>query len=199
VRLLAALALASCAAALAGCMGGEDTIDVSAAQRLVLQQSDVSAAFTRFDFGRLASADLPGGARSDPSRFGREGGWKARYQRGGTPATSGPLVIESRVDVFESSGGAEDEFAAIRSELDAPPDPVMTPTTRLADPDVGDEALAWSAVVPARPRNTVFFTVAWRHRNVTASISVNGFEGRLELEEAIALAREQQRRIEAAA
>jgi hypothetical protein len=179
-------------------MGEEAAIDAESGRRLVLDQRDVPSVFTRFDYGRIASADLPAGVRSDPARFGRQSGWKARYRRGGTAETAGPLVIESLVDVFESSDGAKEDVAALRSELENPAQPVVTPTTMLPDPDLGDEAVAWSATVPAQPRDTVFFTVAWRHENATASVSVNGFEGLLDLETAVALARKQQARLESA-
>lgn len=195
---VAALTLLAVAAGFAGCMGGEETIAADSARRLILQQRDVPPAFERFDFGRLARADLPAGERADPARFGREQGWKARYRRAGTAETAGPLVIESLVDVFESADGAQDELAAVRAELEAPAEPVATPVTRLADPDLGDEAVASSTLVPAQPRDTVFFTVAWRYRNVTASVSVNGFDGLVGIEDAVALARKQQARLESA-
>jgi hypothetical protein len=41
----------------------------------------------------------------------------------------------------------------------------------------------------------VYFTVAWRYGNVTASVAVDGFEGKLTLSEALAVARKQQQRI----
>jgi hypothetical protein len=194
-RLAAALTLLAATGALAACMGGDETIAAESARRLVLQQADVPGVFERFDFGRIAQADLPAGERADPARFGREEGWKARYRRAGTADTAGPLVIESLVDVFEAAGGAEDDVAAIRAELENPTEPVVTPVTQLADPELGDEALAWSALVPAQPRDTVFFTVVWRYRNAVASVSVNGFDGRLDVDTALDLARKQQARL----
>ena len=61
--------------------------------------------------------DQPSGQRSDPARFGRIDGWKARYRRPGTRQTEGPLVVESRADVFEDADGATSEFDAYGSEL----------------------------------------------------------------------------------
>jgi hypothetical protein len=197
-RLAAVLTLLAFAGAGCSLGAGEETIPADSAGRLVLQQADVPDVFERFDSGRIAQADLPGGDRADPARFGREQGWKARYRRDGTSETAGPLVIESLVDVFDAADGAEDELAAIRAELETPAQPVVTPVTRLDDPELGDEALAWSALVPAQPRDTVFYTVAWRHRNAVASVSVNGFDGRLDLETAVDLARKQQARLESA-
>ena len=81
-RLVASLTLLAGVVALAGCSGGDERIEADSARRLVLQAEDVPREFERFDFGRTAQADLPAGARADPARFGREGGWKARYRRG---------------------------------------------------------------------------------------------------------------------
>lgn len=188
-----------CVAATLGCMGGSRAaVEPDEARDVVLQPADTSRVFERFDFGRMARADLPAGARSDPARFGREAGWKARYRRPGSASTVGPLVIESLVDVFASADGAEDDLATLRRELASPAEPAITPATALAEPKLGDEALAWSALLPAQPRNTVFFTVAWRHRNAVATVSVNGFEGRLAFEAALDLARKQQARLESA-
>ena len=44
-----------------------------------------------------------------------------------------------------------------------------------------------------------FFDIAWREANATAELEVNGFEGRLELEQAIALAKKQRARMRTAA
>jgi hypothetical protein len=43
-----------------------------------------------------------------------------------------------------------------------------------------------------------FITVAWRDRNATASVLVEGFEGRITPNAALAFARRQERRIKAA-
>ena len=41
-----------------------------------------------------------------------------------------------------------------------------------------------------------FFRVAWRYRNATAAVTVEGFDGRVHAADAVALARKQQRRLE---
>ena len=74
---------------------------------VVLQPADLAGSFEQFDEGRQASADQPEGARADATRFGRIDGWKSRYRRRGGVEIRGPLVIESRADLFKSSGGAE--------------------------------------------------------------------------------------------
>jgi hypothetical protein len=158
---------------------------------LVLQQSDLTPVFALFDEGRQVRADLPTGARADPTRFGRVEGWKARYRRSGTPQTSGPLVVESRVDLFDSSGGAADELDAFKLEQEA-----AEGTRLLEAPALGDEVFVATLTQPGASSRVRFYLVAWREGDVAASLSVNGFDGKLTLEQALELARKQQRRIQ---
>jgi hypothetical protein len=195
----AASALAALAAiVLAGCspLGDESepAIPATTLPMLVLQPGDLDGAFVRFDEGPLAIADSPVGERADPERFGREGGWKARYRR--QDATEGPLVVESRVDLFDGSG-AEEELDLHRDELELQ---ARSPSDlELVDvPELGDEAFALAAPEDAEPGSFVSITVAWRDTNVTASVTANGLGGRLELADVVALARAQQERIDAA-
>ncbi len=159
--------------------------------QLVLQPSDLTAAFTRFDVGRQVRADLPSGPRGDPRRFGREDGWKARYRRAGSPNTRGPLVVESRVDIFESEQGAGEDLEAHRAA-----ESTSGSSQSLADPAIGDAAFASTILQGAAGSRVRFYLIAWRDENVTASVFVNGFDGKISLAEALALARRQQRRIE---
>ena len=156
---------------------------------LVLQPADLGAPFVRFDEGRQVSADAPPGERADPERFGRGGGWKARYKRSGSAQTRGPLVVESRADVFDDVEGAKDDFAAMG--LDA-----GRAQTKVRAPKIGDESVA-TAIFQRGSPSVAFFTIGWRYENVTASISVNGFATRTTITDAVALARKQQRRIAA--
>lgn len=176
--------------AAAGCMGGDEpTLGANELARIVLQPGDLPSPgdWVRFDEGRQGTADQPAGERADPARFGRLQGWKARYRRtGARAATKGPLVVESRADVFEGEGGARDELAAHRADLGEG-------WRAVDDPAVGEEALAASLV----QGNVSFYVIAWRLDNATASISVNGFE--VSLADALTLARKQQGRIERAA
>jgi hypothetical protein len=184
---------------LGGCVvgGAGKQIGQDALPRLVLQPGDLPDVWVPFNSGRQVRADAPAGARSDPQRFGRAGGWIARFRRPGSQETSGPLVIESRADLFSSADGAKDELSAARSELGTSVGgrPVAKP---LADPSVGEEAFAGTirqrsgggGVADVR-----FYLIAWRHESVVASIFVNGFEGKLTFAQALELARAQQRRI----
>jgi hypothetical protein len=194
--LLAALAAA---VVLAGCsqLGDESAqaIPAAALPTLVLQPADVGDRFVRFDEGPLAIADSPGGERSDPARFGREGGWKARYRRQGSE-TRGPLVVESRADLFAGSG-AEEDFAMHRGALElqarSPSDLELVELSEL-----GDEAVALAPPEDADAGSFVSITVAWRDSNVSASVTANGLGGRLALADVIELARAQEARIDAA-
>jgi hypothetical protein len=184
---------------LGGCVvgGAEQQIGQDTLPRLVLQPGDLSDVWVPFNSGRQVRADAPAGPRSDPQRFGRSGGWIARFRRPGSEETSGPLVIESRADLFDSVDGAKDDLAAARRELRAPirGRPVVTP---LEDPRVGEEAFAGTILQRSGGGGIAdvrFYLIAWRHENVVASVFVNGFEGKLTLAQALELARAQQRRI----
>jgi hypothetical protein len=178
---------------LAGCSldGDEASIDREELEGLVLQPDDVPPVFVRFDHGRQLRADAPGGSRAGQSRFNRIEGWKARYRRAGALETAGPLVIESRADLFESPEGAEQDLEAARSDLE-----VGAPEWKPIDePGLGDESFA-ATVVQGGVR---YYQAFWRDENATATLNVNGFEGKVALSEVLALARKQQERISGAA
>jgi hypothetical protein len=193
----AVLLALSCVLAFVGCAFGDedDTLEAQDLRELVLQQADLQRVFVRFDEGRQITADLPTGARADSRRFGRVGGWKARFRRSGTQATPGPLVVESRVDLFESADGAKQEVEVTESE---PTDPESAQWSPVGAPRLGDE----SFVVTARERSfrggVRYYLIVWRDDNVTASVLASGFAGRFALEDALRLARRQQRRTAAA-
>jgi hypothetical protein len=174
---------------LAACGGGAKTVPPSQLPKLVLQQSDLHGPFTAFDVGRQTQLDRVPGPRSDPARFGREGGWKARYNRPGSATTRGPLVVESRADVFKSAGGATKDLAAYRAQFAQPPG-----ARRLRVARVGAAATATMQERTGKPAAR-FISIAWRDGNVTASVTVNGFAPGLRTADALALARAQQRRI----
>lgn len=188
----ASAALVAATAVLAGCMGDDEpVVTVGEGPRLVLQPADLPRLWMRFDVGRQVLADAPAGSRSDSARFGRQGGWKARFRRAGSSTTTGPLVIESRADVFESADGASADLAAIEDDLEQR----LAGAERLDDPDLGDEAIAATTI-----NGTVrHYLVAWRERNVSAWILLNGFRRGLQWEDALEVSRKQQERIVAAA
>jgi hypothetical protein len=173
---------------LGACGGGGDdpSIHSAALPRVVLQAGDLTGPFTQFDGGEQTERDLRPETAANPTRFGRVGGWKARYRRPGTPATEGPLVVESKVDLFESSEGADQDLASYVDELEF---------EEIEAPSIGEETVA----LTIRQQTLRFFTVAWRFRNTTASITASGFDRRLTLGHVTALGHKQQRRLERAA
>jgi hypothetical protein len=187
-------ALLVVASSCAGEEEDEPTVPPAKMRSIVLQPKDLSRVFTRFDEGPVRMADTPPGPRGDLGRFGRQGGWKARYKRPGTHATSGALVVESRVDLFEGSSGAKQEFDAFREELEPA---VAGGRGRWIDVDrLGEEAVA--ATTGGTAANPVrSFTLVWRVGNVTASVTANGFAN-FRLAHVLELGRKQQRRIDSA-
>jgi hypothetical protein len=196
--LLSASSLALLALA-AGCAGGseddeEAVMAASSMRSVVLQPADLPKVFTRFDEGPVRLADTPPGPRGDPQRFGREGGWIARYRRHGSPSTKGPLVVESRVDVFEGVAGAKEEFDAYQDELESQ---LGAGVARLEPRRLGADALGISSTNGGVANSLRSFRLVWRAGNVTASLNVNGLAG-LSLAHVLALADKQQQRIERA-
>ncbi len=185
-------------AVLVGCSLGGDKASISRneLEHLVLQPQDVPLIFVRFDHGRQARADAPGGRRADGSRFGRIEGWKARYRRSGTPTTAGPLVIESRADLFESADGAKDDLEAARADLGSAES--ASAWKPIDEPGLGDESFAATSVQQGAT-GVRYYDVYWRDGNAIATLRVNGFEGKLALADVLALARKQQERISRAA
>jgi hypothetical protein len=174
---------------LAGCGSSGKTIPKDELSKLVLQRADLPAGFAAFYQGPELSADQTG-SRSDPNRFGRTGGWIARYNRGGSPKTSGPLVVASRVDLFKDAGGAKRELAlypALLQQAGAK----KVDLGSLGEQAVGVTMLRTGAV------NVRSYAIAWREHNATAELELNGFK--LTLPAALALARKQEKRLRQAA
>jgi hypothetical protein len=188
------LALAFLAAGCSGSGGGGGgSVPVAKGESLVLSQSDVGTEFTEFDKGsqRLSDFSPP---RDDPSRFGRKGGWKARFSRPGKRTTDGPLVISSLADLFGSAGGAHKDFGLYKQSL---AEFEATGGTRIEiDHPFSDELSAVTYKQGIAPNVVRYFVIAWRDGAVTASLNLNGFK--LTWEQAIALAEKQDRRIRAA-
>ena len=181
---------------LAGCGDGDgEKIEAKRLARIVLQPADLGRAFDQFDEGKLVRADIHPGPRADETRFGHQGGWKARYKRSGSTATRGPLVIESRADVFEDAGGAEKDLDAYRAEFEGEVETAGNAATLVDVPQVGEETVARTLGQGTGSFAVRFYTVAWRYRNATASVLVQGFRGKLTMRDALALARKQQRRL----
>ena len=194
VLILAALLLAGCSG---DDGGGGPKVSASKGEDLVLADSDVGRPFTEFDKGEQRRTDMAP-PRDDPTRFHRQGGWKARFTRGGTVKTKGPLVIESRADLFETTGDASKDFDLYEEALDelafgAAGQKIEPP------PKLGEESHAVTFRQGLSPTAVRHYAVAWRQGNVTGYVIVNGFDGRLTLADAVNLARKQEKRIQRAA
>jgi hypothetical protein len=191
-----------CVAALvlAGCSGGDGgdhaapTVPTEKLRRAVVQPADLPAVFTQFSGGKIVGSDTQPGPREDLERFGRLGGWEARYKRSGSSATRGPLVVASFVDAFPGTEGAGEDLDAYQEQFQRTVASSGGSTRLLDAPSVGDEALALERTLRGAP-STVYLTIAWRYGNVTASVAMDGFEGKLTLSEALAVARKQQQRL----
>jgi hypothetical protein len=179
--------------ALTGC-GSADQRRLSESElaNLVLQSGDLPG-FDQFDQGRQVRSDAHPGPRSDPTRFDRQDGWKARYRRGGGPDTRGPLVVESRVDAFAQVAGAERDLDAYGEEFDATAESL---DGRVLEVDsIGDEARALVLIPVAGGSGAArTYAVAWRDGRFTASVTANGLAG-LRLSDVLELARKQEERI----
>lgn len=186
------------ALAATGCFGGDGgdegpSVSVQNGEALVLQQEDVGSEFTLFDRGEQRRVDFSP-PRDDPNRFGRQGGWKARFSRTGTRKTEGALVVASLADLFDSADDAGEDFELYKASLDQ-----FTAAGGRAVPvsDLGDEAYAVRFSQGIEPNVIHHYAIAWRDGAVTASVTANGF--RLTWPQALALARAQQDRISSAA
>ena len=184
VIILAAMAAISCETAI------ERRIAADQLPSLVLQPADLPS-FSQFGLGQQISADAHAGPRKDPARFGRLGGWIARYRPGDAEVRNGPLVVESRADVFPSISAASQDLAAYNTEYEATT--ARSGGKKLADPAVGEEARAFTFGGGA----DFFYVIAWRTANGTASVLVEG--SAVTLNDTLALARKQSARLSAAA
>jgi hypothetical protein len=176
--------------ALAGC-GGGPTISASGLGNRILRARDVGSGFSSFYDNRQTALDTQGTPRADQSRFDRKGGWVARFKRSGAANRPGPLLVESRIDVFAGSSGAKKDLDLYRGMYASAPGQGVH---ALALPELGDEAVG-QTFVQAGARPLRFFRVAWRYRNATAQVLAEGFDGKLREADAVRLARAQQRRL----
>lgn len=170
-----------------------DLLAATMLPRLVLQPRDLGTGLTRFDEGPQTLSDAPPGERGEPGRFERQGGWKARYRHAGSGPPRGPLVVESRADVFRDTGGAARELAALARAL---PGGSGRGTGMRVIParelDVGEDSIGLTTATGGATRPVLTVTLAWRYRNATASLVVTGFTNSMTLLDAVALARRQQ-------
>jgi hypothetical protein len=166
----------------AGC-GGAATPDVpaGAAKTLVLQPRDLSRGFVSIGSGEenpLAAID----DREGPPK-GRTASWYADYRRPGGVAAPGPLIVQSRVEVFDGRGSAEVAYSSAYHRISA--------TRTVAR--LGDESGAAGQTSPGAQ----IYRIVWRRANVVAALVVTGLEHRLTLAQSARLAHAQDARIAA--
>ena len=175
----------------AACDSGS-TIATSKLSQLVLVEQDMPG-FTSFSSGPQARLDNQGTVRADASRFDRQGGWITRLHPADSARTSGPLVVESRADLFKTSEGAKSDIAAYRVLFSR----LSGEHKEIAVSGLGQDAVGVT-FTQAGGRTLRFFRIAWRSRNATASITVEGFDGQVSQDDAMTLAHIQEKRIEGA-
>ena len=160
----------------------------------MLTEKDLPSGFASFYSGAQVRLDNQGTVRSDASRYGREGGWITRLHRSDQSVTAGPLVVESRADLFKDIGGATSDLAAYRVLFSRTSGSELK---NVAVSGLGDEAVGITFTQPgSRPLR--YYRIAWRYRNATASVLIEGFDGELSLNDAESLARKQETRMESA-
>jgi hypothetical protein len=172
--------------ALSGCDGPDAEPDriTSDASRLVLQPPDVPEGLARFDAGPPEGRGMGPRSRSE---------WVARYRQVDPSIVEGPLVVESTAAVFPSDGAARADLKRRTHDLEG-----VAGSESVTLSPIGEEALGVTYDQPAIPREVRFFVVVWLHRNVTASLTVQGFEGKVTMGDAVELARAQHRHLEEA-
>jgi hypothetical protein len=178
--------------ALCGC-GGGSTISKQRLSSLVLTRQALGSGYAPFSSGAQTPLDNQGTPRADSSRFGREGGWIIRLHRTAAPKAPGPLVVESRADLFGGSGGAGKDLSLYRQMFASTPGD----DHRTLSASVGDESVADTFLQSGQ--RVRFFRIAWRYENATAAVTVEGFDGKLTKGDAVRLARKQQQRLVRAA
>jgi hypothetical protein len=185
--------LALTAVLMAGC-DSQAAIAKDKLSALVLSQKEMPSGFSEFYNGPQVRLDNQGTVRSDASRDGREGGWITRLRRADPGQTQGPLVIESRADLFKDSSGAKADLAAYRVVFSRASG---TDLKNVAVSGLGEEAVGITFTQPGG-RTLRYYRIAWRYRNATASVLIEGFDGELSLNDAESLARKQETLMERA-
>ncbi len=175
---------------LIACDRGQEQIQPSELQSLVLQPQDLGAGWIDIGSGAPGGRvdQFPGVGSS--LRMDHRGAWVARYRWVGGGRRPPALVVESRVDLFQDSAAAEQRLDAAERELRSTDIP--------ATPDLGEETAMGSVTQESLSGLVRFYTVIWRHRNLMASVVVQGFDRTLRLADAVKLARKQERRIDRA-
>ncbi len=185
------------AAVLGGCGfgGGEEQVATATVARvaagdaagLVLQAGDLSTSWDAFDVGPETRTDIGSGRGADAA-------WKARYRRSGATTARGPLLVDSRASVFPDAASAAADLDALERDFAR-----FVPGARRTDaPELGDAAVAATHLEAAAAGAVRFHFLAWRQANVVSILVASGFDEQMTLDDVVALARAQERRVVAA-
>lgn len=129
----------------------------------------VGGEFEAFDEGPTQLIDALPAPQAATDRFGRLGGWKARYRQG-PDVTSGILVVDSRIDLFPESYAATTDLGAYSDRYSQQ---AGDPGATLSHPHVGDGA-TMLALVPADQTHVRSATIAWRSGPFTGQVVTSG-------------------------
>jgi hypothetical protein len=185
-RCLVLAAVLVCAACGGSHASQSKTVTQAQLASAVLQPGDLPG-FSQFAEGAQVRSDAHPGPRNDPTRFGRTAGWIARYRRS-DGSTKGPLVVESRADLFDGASGAVKDLDAYAEEYTSQPG-----AKEIDPPALGDAARAFAF----GSASDHFVLIAWREANVSASVLAEGIT--LRPGDAERLARKQAKRLSALA
>jgi hypothetical protein len=188
IYLLAGFVVAGCDAG----AGGSGLVEAPAS-RLVLRPVDVPEELVQFDSAPVAGRDRPF-EQGPPQGPEPTSAWASRFRQADPAVQEGLLVVESRASVFAEESSAGLDLKSHRRDLTSVPGAETLPP-----PGIGQEGIAVVFHQPAFPRSARFIVIAWRYRNVVASVTIQGFEGGVEAMDATELARAQQRHIQRAA
>ena len=94
-----------------GCQAAEQRIATDQLSALVLQPADVPN-FSQFGLGAQVSADAHAGPRKDAGRFGRLGGWIARYRPADAAVSSRAAAIPATAKRTSTTKTTSDRLGA---------------------------------------------------------------------------------------
>lgn len=137
-------------------------------ETIALQPEDLAQlgpAFEPFDVGPTQILDVLPAPQSAPDRFGRIGGWKARYRQG-PDVTTGILVIDSRIDLFPDAGAAASDLAAYAARYSTQAGPARA---TISTPSLGQGA-TMSTTVLVDQTHVRTATIAWRQGSFTGQV-----------------------------
>lgn len=170
--------------------GSGGTIHPAPLSRAVLQRADLAGDYTLVENGHGAQYEVPPGEAART----RTTGWIARFRLNSNAKV--PLLVSSRIDVYPSVADARKQLADYMASFEQTNGNGGGPT---AAPTVGDDSAAFSLVQAVGQNITHFYGIAWRRQNTVSFLQIEGVGNAATLSGAVALARAQDKRLQAAA